>query len=296
MPSLNFEKMKRATMSGIGFLLAGQNPDGGWGYGAQGKSAVEPTAAVLLALQKTLSDEEARRRAIAWLRGAQRRDGGWGFNSDDPESAWHTSWGVLALAKTGEKGNHLDRGAKWLLNVIMLELRQDAMEASGKVLQIDLSLRGWPWLPGESAFIEPTALALLAFESAGEAPGDQRIREAVRYIQDRRCPGGGWNVGNPIMFNSVLPARAYTTALVLLALAGRARGVIRPEDLRTLRNEMDREGSPLALAWGLLALRALGENDPAAETRLLQMQGRNGAWEDSPHKTAGSLMGIRGRL
>jgi hypothetical protein len=294
MSSSGLGKKDFVITSGVSFLLTGQNPDGGWGYGAQQSSAVEPTAAVLLALRETPSGDQTRRRAMAWLRGAQHRDGGWGLNSDDTESAWQTAWAVLALAKVGEAGNFLNRGTKWLLDVKTLEIGQDIMEASKRISPVDPSLRGWPWLAGEASFIEPTALALLALESTAGVTGAERIREAIQYIQDRRCPGGGWNVGSPIMFNTALPGRAYTTALVLLALAGRARGNIRPEDVRTLRLEMHRGGSPLALAWGLLALRSLGEDDEAAETRLCEKQARSGGWEDNAHKTATSLMALRG--
>jgi Squalene-hopene cyclase C-terminal domain len=280
----------------VDYLLSNQNPNGGWGYAPLQSSAVEPTSAVLLALREIATCAESRRRAIEWLRRTQHPDGGWGFNSSDAESAWQTAWAVLALTRSGEAGDVPNRGGKWLLNLQTLQLTQDTMQSSRKILKIDLSLRGWPWLPGEATWIEPTALSMLALESIADIAASARMHEAICYIQDRRCPGGGWNFGNPIMFNSPLPARAHTTALVLLALRNLAPISIRPEDIRVLRSEMHRDGGVLGLAFGLLALRTLREDDPLAEVRLSKLQGQNGGWAEDLYKTAVAMMALRGKF
>jgi hypothetical protein len=282
--------------SAVSFLISTQNPDGGWGYAAQQSSAVEPTSAVLLALREDSSCAESCRRAIDWLRGAQHLDGGWGFSSRDDQSAWQTAWAVLALARTGQGGDLSNRGVKWLLDVPVLKLSEDIMQASQKILTIDLSLRGWPWLPGQATWIEPTALAMLALESAQDAVVTPRIHEALRYIQDRRCPGGGWNVGSPVMFNSALPARVHTTALVLLAFLKLSPKNVHPEDIGILRSEMRRGGGVLGLAFGLLALRTLGQDDASAEVSLSKLQGQNGGWANDPYKTALVLLALRGKI
>jgi hypothetical protein len=279
------------------FLLSLQNQDGGWGYGPQQNSAVEPTSAALLSIRESLPGAHALRAGIGWLRSAQHDDGGWGFNSSDPESAWQTAWALLALRLSGEAGDSADKGVKWLLSATAMEFGEESMQFGRKVLAIDFSLRGWPWLPGEATFIEPTALALLALHSIrGSTEAKGRINEAVRYIQDRRCPEGGWNVGNPVMFNSPLPARAHPTALVLLALSRFAPGTINSQDIKALRSAMHRDGGALGLAWGLLALRTMGEDDKLEETRLASMQGQNGGWADNPYITAVALMAMRGYL
>ncbi len=168
------------------------------------------------------------------------------------------------------------------------------MQVTKKTLKIDPSLRGWPWRPGEAAWIEPTALSMLASASMSDAGASARLEEAIRYIQDRRCPGGGWNIGNPIMFNSPLPARVHTTALVLLALNKLSPEAIHPDDIKVVRSEMHRDGGVLGLAFGFLALRTLGEDDPLAESGLSKLQGENGGWENDSFKTAFSLMALRG--
>jgi len=282
--------------SAVSFLISTQNPDGGWGYAAQQSSAVEPTSAVLLALRENPSSAESCLRAIDWLRGAQHLDGGWGFSSRDDESAWQTAWVVLALARSREAADNFNRGVKWLLSVKTLQLSQDVMQASKKILAIDFSLRGWPWLPGAATWIEPTALAMLALESVADRKATERVQEAILYIQDRRCPGGGWNVGNPVMFNSALPARVHTTALVLLALHKISPGRINSEDIGILRSEIHRDGGVLGLAWGLLALKTLGEYDTLAEGRLAALQDKDGGWANNPYKTAAAIMALRGYL
>jgi len=55
-------------------------------------------------------------------------------------------------------------------------------------------------------------------------------------------------------------------------------------------------GGILGLAFGLLALRTLGEDDPLAEVRLSEMQGQNGGWADDLYKTAVVLMALRGKI
>jgi hypothetical protein len=144
--------------------------------------------------------------------------------------------------------------------------------------------------------VEPTALALLALESAPGVEAENRRKEALGFIEDRRCPQGGWNVGSPVMFASGLPGRAHSTAWVILALAKTSPGMIRPGDKEFLRAEMRRERGVLGFAWGLLALRAAGEEDREAEDRLRRLQGKNGGWENSPFKTAAAQMALGGQL
>lgn len=285
--------MKSLAMA---YLLSSQNPDGGWGYAPRQGSAVEPTSAVLLTLREISACAPASRLAVDWIKSARQADGGWGFNSSDSESAWQTAWAVLALAQGGEAGDFVDRGVQWLLSVKTLQLNEDTMQTSKRGLTVNPLLPGWPWLPGQAPFIEPTALAILALKSILALADNERMHEGLQYISECRCPGGGWNVSNPAMFNSFLPAQAYTTALVLIALRRFAPGSIHSGDIKVLRSEMHRDGGVLALAWGLLALRALEDDDTPAETRLASMQGPNGGWADNPYKTAVALMALRGRL
>ena len=98
------------------------------------------------------------------------------------------------------------------------------------------------------------------------------------------------------MFDAPLPARVHPTAWVLLALSNSAKGIILPEDVQALRSDMLRDGRALGLAWGLLALRTIGEKDSAGESRLSKLRLSNGGWKDNPYVTAVALMAIRGHI
>jgi len=279
------------------FLQQAMTADGGWGYSLDQASSVEATAAVALAAQDDLADADLERSAVAWLRAAQHADGGWGMNKDDIESIWTTGWGVLALTSTGSAEDAVARGAVWLARMPALRVTDDELqEEFRRKLAVDPNLSGWPWLPDEASWIEPTALILLALAAAPVQGIAARSAEAARFIADRRCQGGGWNFGNPVMLGGNLPPRAHPTAWALLALNRVAPDLIRSEDLAALRTEAGRDGGSSALALALLALRTLGEDDPALASRLAGRQAAGGGWDGNPYHTALALLAGRGRL
>ena len=118
----------------------------------------------------------------------------------------------------------------------------------------------------------------------------------MSYLTDRRCAGGGWNFGNPVMLGAGLPPRAHPTAWALLALARLKPDAIRAEDMTALRAEMARDGGALALGLGLLALRTLGEDDGSSAARLALLQLPDGSWNGNPYHTAVALLAARGSL
>ncbi|MFN3929338.1 MAG: prenyltransferase/squalene oxidase repeat-containing protein, partial [Thermoflexus sp.] len=235
------------------FLESAQNPDGGWGYHLGGRSMVEPTGAVVLALADHFGSPSIA-LARRWLEHAQHPDGGWGIHPEDPESHWCTAWAVLALTCIDPNAPAIVQGVRWLIQVPAIRVQSDELtEEVRRTLGIDPSLRGWPWRPGEASWVEPTALALLALHAASRTGEHrERIDEAIRYLIDRRCQGGGWNFGNPFMLGAYLPPRPHPTAWALLALHALAPEAIRPEDLEALRVEMHRDGGAMALALGMM--------------------------------------------
>jgi hypothetical protein len=58
---------------------------------------------------------------------------------------------------------------------------------------------------------------------------------------------------------------------------------------------MHLDGGALALAWGLCALHALGQDDAEARTRLAALQQPDGGWSGSPYTTAVALMAAKER-
>ncbi len=282
--------------SALDFLLAAQDASGGWGYAPTHASCVEPTAAVLISLLPASQAGEAVRRAVAWLEMGQHEDGGWGLNPKDGESNWQTAWATLALGRSGQASSRVRRGIEWLLNTPALQFTDtETLQAANRVAKIDMSLRGWPWEPGDAPWVEPTALAVLALQQAGyTAANTPSLEEALHYLVDRRCPGGGWNVGNPVMFDEVLPAHAHPTAWSLLALLQLERNSIQPADVSLLKEEMLDDGGIMALAWGLIALHALGDDLPEAQEILRTRQQSNGSWQDNPYLTALGRLALEG--
>jgi len=282
----------------LSFLLDSQVNSQGWGYGVNHAPVVEATAVVALYLRRFSAADAALQRALQWLEAIQHEDGGWGLNALDAESGWHTAWALLALKRCAGASPAIAAGSRWLLQVEVMRFQDAELLADGRrVAGIDFALGGWSWLPGEASWVEPTAIAMLALQDSplGEA-AQPRLEEAVRYLVDRRCPGGGWNVGNPMMFDALLPARAAPTAWSLMALHALAPEVILAEDIQTLRGEMAQDGGLLALSWGLLALRLLGEDSPEAESQLLAAQSENGSWQDNPYLTAIAALALRGEF
>jgi hypothetical protein len=290
------EQPTAARQSATPFLLLSQNSDGGWGYAPGQHSIIEPSAAAALALRNDPEAREPYEGALAWIRAAQHRDGGWGLNPKDAQSSWQTAWALLALAYAGVDGTAVEGGTAWLLTAGPAEVGEDRpLESYNEIVEIDGSLRGWPWRPGQASWVEPTALSMLALRAM---PSSEQSRacldEAVAYLQDRRCRGGGWNVGNPMMFGKALPARAHPTAWALLALVRTAPQAIFRDDQTALLADMDRDGGALALAWGLLALAALGTQASLMAERLVALQAPNGSWNDNPYHTATAIMVLRG--
>lgn len=216
--------------------------------------------------------------------------------SDDPEGGWQTAWAVLALARAGAPPDELVPSVEWLLNVPTLRFTEDELQRDIKrTLGIDPALRGWPWMPGQASWVEPTAITMLAL--AGEpfaAQAGDRLKEAVRYLEDRRCDTGGWNVGNPIMLGAPLPPRVHPTAWTLLAFSAVAPQAILPQDVAALKDEMRRDGSTSGLALGLLVLSRLGQDDEESRRRLLASQGDDGSWGQNVYNTALALLSLRG--
>ncbi len=220
------------------------------------------------------------------------------MNADDRESGWHTLWAMLALVGRAGSEAALVRARDWVVSVPVLESTSGEMQAElQKTLAIDFSLRGLPWLDGQASWAEPTALGILALTLAPSTPESASlVSEAVRYQVDRRCVGGGWNFGNPVMLGAPLPARAHTTAVSLLALGLAAADRIEADDVAVLRRQIDGEGGSLALAWGLLALKRLNEQTGDLATRLGELQRADGSWDGDVYHTAMAMIAGRGSL
>jgi hypothetical protein len=298
--TLAFAQGRTASMASnaFDFLAAARGDDGGWGYEPAGAGVTEVTAAVALAGRGQPAGQSLADAAWAWLRRTQHADGGWGLGAADPQSGWPTAWAALALAAgAADDRAAVARGQAWLAGVRVLRITGDELQAEfRRRLAVDPNLNGWPWWPEEAGWIEPTALTLLALADSPALVPAGRLAEAARYLADRRCQGGGWNFGNPVMLGGNLPPRAHPTAWALLALDRVAPELIRDEDWRTLTGEARHDGGSSALALALLTLRRRGQDDAELAGRLAARQGPDGGWDANPYHTALALLAQHGKL
>src|SRR5207247_1133256 len=128
-------------------------------------------------------------------------------------------------------------------------------------VEFDPRYGGWPWQPGTSSWVEPTAHTLTALQRAASHIHDPRLAERIamgeRMLLDRRCRDGGWNYGNRRVLGVDLPSYPESTALALIALAGNP-AVDGPAAAALAQWQWQSTGSRLARAWLTLCLRRFG--------------------------------------
>jgi hypothetical protein len=283
--------------SAFDFLRSSQDTSGGWGYFPGHYPTTEATAAVLLAIRDDPGVVDLAQSGLGWLRNTQHEDGGWGYAADDEESGWLTAWAVLAFNRLRIFDQAYRRGVEWLINVKPLGYRGDDFSNLDQPNQANEAiLYSWPWYPGEATWVEPTSLAILALTGeVNNQPAVARVRHGLDYLTQRRCPKGGWNVGNPVMFDSALLGHAPQTALALMALQAEGIGY-EDRDIEALRLDLNKDGGPLAIGLACLAMQVFGINADDLANRLASMQKENGSWSNNCYHTAVALMAERGSL
>jgi hypothetical protein len=249
------------------FLRGSQNGDGGWGYFPGKTSWLEPTAYAALALH----GEPAADRAWQLLKSWQLADGSWKPSSTVSVSNWGTSLCATIAMARNEWDAPLEKGISWLvgsvgaettwLNILVTRIGIVKMDR-------DVSLKAWPWKPGNSGWVEPTAHALVALKRAsGRIPtklfSQNELRDRVHAgeaeLINVRSPDGGWNYGESSVLGVDLPSYPETTALALLGL--QERGNLGQAFDLALR-QMGETPSPLARAWLTIAMRLHGVRVP----------------------------------
>ena len=292
-------------------LIELQNADGGWAATEAGASATEPTSWALHALDPLMRDPmfdieaaDARERAANWLVLRQLPGGAWPRSDLVPEPGASTGVAALALAACHEPAlqDRAVAGGRWLLaqpgkRVSWRTRTWLRWNPDKNPLEIDMRLRGWPWMPGMWGWVEPTAIALIAFRVLGERLQHPDSREAIddgeSFLLGRTCPGGGWNHGLGRSHDEDLWPYPDTTAFALLALGpGRSDDVVE-EGTAALRRMLAGQVSRLTTALGILALESLGLEADDLHRRLVR------EWEDpwpapTTRALALSLMAARG--
>lgn len=239
-----------------------QNTDGGWGYFPGKESWLEPTAYATLALAGDPASDRAWKLLSSW----QLPDGSWKPSGKVAVSSWGASLCVTIALSRDEWGAPTRKGVDWLLGSAGTESRW-ANRIAAKIGLLndkrDFSLKAWPWKPGTSSWVEPTAHALVALKKVSAKWSSPELAERVRIgeaqLMNVRSRDGGWNYGDPAALGVDLPAYPETTALALVGLQ-ETKGLQGAFDLawRMMRDTP----SPLARAWLVLAMRLHGMKPP----------------------------------
>jgi hypothetical protein len=235
-------------------LLSWRNPDGGWAYAPGKRSRLEPTCLALLALGRAHGE-------LASVIERWPKRGGFLVDGDALPPNYGFNGIALMTALTVSSSEALRIGiAKALLGAkgIKFEEQSDALGQDNR-------LQAWSWVDRTFSWVEPTAWCLLALKKwAGRARATEvksRVDEAERLLFDRMCASGGWNYGNPRVFDAKLHAYVPTTALGLLALQDRRSHPALAKSLDFLAGHARSEGSTSALALATIALAVLGRPD-----------------------------------
>jgi hypothetical protein len=299
-------------LNGLAHRLANrQNADGGWPASESGESATEPTAWALRALvaagtagSNGGATTRSREGAVGWLVERQSPEGSWPISDRVPERGASTSLAALALAATGDELllQRSATAAEWLLEHpgkqvswrTRLWLRWNPER---NPLEMDLAVRGWPWMEGMWGWIEPTSTALLLFHRLRDRLDGSRVTAAIAdgeaMLLDRTCPGGGWNHGLGRSHDEDLWPYPDTTAFALLALGpGRPEPAIR-EGLAALELMLRAPVSRLASALGILVADAFA-TDPGVLPARLRRQWAEEYPEPTTRAMAVSLLAAAG--
>jgi len=249
----------------IDVLASKQNPDGGWPY-VRGASWTEPTVYSTLAMLAA-GEQERADGGLRWIRRVERPDGGFPVPAGVEESGGVTALVALLPPERLGAAAH-DRAIRWLLgtqgseSTRVYHLRQWLL---GNALPAEQSFSGWPWTPGATAWVGPTALSILALEKEGRrrpsAEIARRIADGRQFLVVRTCREGGWNHGAPRSLGYESGPYPETTGMALAALGGVDNPQVQRAIDRARRFLADCRSAD-AINWLRLGLMAHGELPP----------------------------------
>ena len=251
----------------LDILRRSQNSDGGWGYFPGKSSWLEPTAYAALALHGEPASDRAWKLIQSW----QLPDGSWRPSATVAVSSWATSLCATIAIARNEWDAPLAKAIAWLVGSVGAETGwvNFLLTSVGLIkMDRDFRLKAWPWKPGNSGWVEPTAHALVALKLASgklstklysESDLRDRVTGGEAVLLNVRSRDGGWNYGDSSVLGVQLPSYPETTALALLGLQGR-RDLGNAFDVAW--KEIGETPSPLARAWLTIAMRLHGISPP----------------------------------
>jgi len=140
-------------------------------------------------------------------------------------------------------------------------------------------MKGWSWTPGTASWVEPTCYALIALRHISkelhprQAP--ERMRLAEKMLFDRVCARGGWNSGNPLIYDVAGIPRVGPTAWALMALLSFYDHPVIHESLGWLEQSFHHIRGPASLSLAHLCLASYGRPVPALEPALAALNLNN---------------------
>ncbi len=196
---------------GIQWLLAAQNPDGGWGNLANdNRSDVTSAAYTMKVLIRVLSinsdAEEALYRGQQWVLDSKHQDNSWTGRDGTSGTLAHTSHAVDSLLSSGIQRSNLIHVREWIID----NINQDAefLELYLASLPNAQSERlNWTHLSKERA--------LIALLKLGSGISEPEVMETAKRILNRQMNGTYWRVDT--MPNSA-PSWAILEAVTSLHL------------------------------------------------------------------------------
>jgi hypothetical protein len=212
------------------YLLASQNPDGGWSTspGAGGSDWTSSLAVLALSIlarhpRGSLRDTSPPRQ---------------------PQIVGALTRALKFLWKT--RFDYYNE----LANILMLLWK-------GKDADYP---RGWSWTPGTYNWVEPTAYAVLALRSCGDLLSPQQklaLDASLKYLLRQACKGGGWNYGCPRILGVDLPPMPVQTAIACLSFQGLQDHSVVADALARIA-DMPGSRSLLSLSWTALSRHSCG--------------------------------------
>jgi hypothetical protein len=274
------------------FLRAAQNRDGGWGFRPGSQSRAEPAAWALLALlgqestgetQQAAPLNEIQQAAFRFLRATQLPDGSWPASPGQNVGCWATSLATWALLSDPESRTAVTAGLRWICG----DWPKDSSLVWRMIWKLtrrsnvshNASLRGWGWTPETASWVEPTAFALIALNTAPNelipAGAERRCELGKLLIYDRMCPSGGWNCGNPVVYGVPGEPLVEPTVWALLALRDEPESEKKTLSLQWLEKNLGRSSGPGSVALAKICLDMYGRAWPADAPSLTSLYERN---------------------
>ena len=96
------------------FILANQNPDGGFSYAVGGESDTNDTAAAIMALIEAglAPSDQAIAKAVDYLKTVQNIDGGFGYQTGNDSDSGSDAWVISAIIKINQDPNAWQKEGK----------------------------------------------------------------------------------------------------------------------------------------------------------------------------------------